>query len=109
MYLYEAKVVKIVDGDTIDLDVILGFYMTARIRFRLKGIDTPEIRGPERPEGLEAKQFVEDFLGPIGSICTVQSYKTGKYGRWIGEIWNYNNENLGDALIDNNHAERYYD
>ena len=85
MYEYKAKLIKIVDGDTIDFDLQLGFHMTARIRTRLKGIDTPEIRGEERPDGLQSKAFVEETLNSAADIV-VRTYKTGKYGRWLADI-----------------------
>jgi micrococcal nuclease len=104
MYEYKAKVVKVVDGDTVDCDVDLGFYMTARIRFRLARIDTPEIRGEERPEGLLAKQWLIDTLQKSNNEITVQTGKTGKYGRWIGEII-IGETNINDELVKTGHAE----
>jgi micrococcal nuclease len=85
MYKYKAQVVKIVDGDTVDFDVDLGFYMTAKIRTRLQDIDTPEIRGEERPQGLEAKMFVSYCLTDADII--IETTKTGKYGRWLATIF----------------------
>ena len=102
MYEYKAKLVKVVDGDTVDLDVDLGFHMTARIRFRLARINTPEVRGKEKEAGLLAKAFVLHEL--LNADIVVKTEKTGKYGRWLGEIFVEGN-NLNDALVKNNHAE----
>jgi len=85
MYEYKAKVVKIVDGDTIDFSLALGFHMTTEIRTRLKGIDTPEMRGEERYDGLISKEFVVETLGSAKEIM-VRTHKTGKYGRWLADI-----------------------
>lgn len=85
MYEYKAKVIKIVDGDTIDFDIDLGFHMTARIRTRLLGINTPEIRGKEREEGLRSKAFVVETLDKAVDV-RVKTHKTGKYGRWLADI-----------------------
>lgn len=85
MYEYKAKVVRVVDGDTIDFDLQLGFHMTARIRTRLKGIDTPEVRGKEREEGLRSKAFVIVALNDAAEVV-VRTHKTGKYGRWLADI-----------------------
>lgn len=104
MYEYKAKVIKVVDGDTVDYDVDLGFYMTARIRFRLARINTPEIRGKERPEGLAAKQWLIDTLQKSNNEITVKTGKTVKYGRWIGELI-INETNLNDELVKTGHAE----
>lgn len=86
LWHYRCELVRVVDGDTIDLDVDLGFYMTARIRVRLLDIDTPEMRGAERPDGLKAKEFVEEWFRQAEDLV-VQTRKTGKYGRWLADIW----------------------
>jgi len=79
--------VKVVDGDTIDLLVDLGFRVQLNVRVRLEGINTPEIRGPERQEGLRFKQHVVDWFHRNHNQCYLRTTKTGKYGRWLGKIW----------------------
>ena len=86
MYTYKASVVQVVDGDTIYVDVDLGFYLRQMMKLRLKGIDTPEMRGPERPEGLKAKQFVEETLAQCPAVV-VTTDKIGKYGRYVADVW----------------------
>ena len=86
MYTYKASIVRVVDGDTVYVDVDLGFYLRQVMKLRLKGIDTPEIRGPERPEGLKAKQFVVETLAQC-PVVVVKTDKIGKYGRYIAELW----------------------
>lgn len=81
-YVYIAKVVKWVDGDTVDLDVDLGFKTRRIERFRLIGIDTPE-RG--KPGFKEAKELAESIY-PIGSEIMIESMRTEKYGRWLVDI-----------------------
>ena len=111
MYDYRAEVLRWVDGDTVDLLVDLGFTVLVRQRFRLLGIDTPEVRGVEREDGLRASAFAE-ALAPVGSTVLVRSHKTGKYGRWLGEIWPLGEgsgdplPSVNDALVDAGHAER---
>lgn len=102
MYTYQASVVRVVDADTVDMDVDLGFFMTARIRFRLARINAWETRGEEREKGLSAKSFVESILWP-GRIVPIQTGKTGKYGRWIAEI-TIGDLNLSDKLVELGHA-----
>jgi micrococcal nuclease len=89
MYEYRAKLLRVVDGDTVDLQVDLGFRILHNIRVRLAGIDTPEIFGKttpgEREKGLEAKAYVEAALTSIDLV--IRTNKTGKYGRWIADIY----------------------
>lgn len=86
MYNYKATVVRVVDGDTVYLDVDLGFMTRRIIDVRLKGIDTPEIRGASREAGLKAKSFTEQALPP-GATVMVNTYKAEKYGRFLADIW----------------------
>lgn len=90
MYEYNATMVKVVDGDTFDFDIDLGFSISHRIRVRLYGVDTPEIYRPrnkiEYAHGIEAKEFVEEyFLGKTGVLNTVRD-KKGKYGRYLANF-----------------------
>ena len=86
LYKYTARVVRVIDADTIDVDVDLGFRIQSRQRLRLIGIDAPETRGPERREGLIAKRFVRSLL-PVGSLVEVWSKKEDSFGRWISVVW----------------------
>ena len=91
MFEYQSKIVKVVDGDTVDVDIDLGFGVwLKKQRIRLYGIDTPESRTrdlEEKKYGLVAKTFVETHL-PVGSIRTLTTVKdkTGKYGRILGKF-----------------------
>lgn len=108
-YYYKAIVVSVYDGDTITVDIDLGFDMWMKNKkLRLFGIDTPEIRGEERPEGLIAKQFVLDRI-PVGSKIQVKTEKdgTGKYGRYLATIYYSDGNNLNEELISSGNAEVY--
>ena len=86
IYTYRAKLVRCVDGDTADLDIDLGFYLTARIRCRLLGVDTPE-RG--KPDYKRATAMLENLIAIQSDeegYFTVLTGKTGKYGRWLVNI-----------------------
>jgi len=92
MWEYRCRYRGHYDGDTIDVTVDLGFGISHDIRLRLLNIDTPEVRGVERPEGLAAKQFVTEWIAlrSIGNDdwpLVVRTRKTGKYGRWLANIW----------------------
>jgi micrococcal nuclease len=108
VWSYRARVDRIIDGDTIDVVVDLGFRIEHTIRLRLAGVNTPEVRGEERQEGLIAKAFVEEWvesavvqneLWPI----RIETEKTGKYGRWIAVVYNTFNDCLNKALTDFGH------
>ena len=86
VYQYKAQVARVVDGDTVYVDVDLGFYLRQMMKLRLRSINTPEIRGEERPEGLRAKQFAEETLAQCPAVV-IQTYKLGKYGRYIADLW----------------------
>ena len=91
MFEYQCTIVKIIDGDTVDVDIDLGFGVwLKKQRIRLYGIDTPESRTrdlEEKKYGLVAKVFVETHL-PVGSTRTLTTVKdkTGKYGRILGKF-----------------------
>jgi len=90
MYEYKAKVINVLDGDTIDVEVDLGFNIKVKKRLRLLGIDTPEIFHPSCPEekklGLGAKSFVESLVvNNSGTIRTVKN-ETDKYGRYLADF-----------------------
>ncbi len=106
MYEYKATVVKIVDADTFDVSIDLGFKMTTEQRLRLEGVDAWEVRGEERTAGLAAKAFVVDAM-PVGSTVIVRTEKTGKYGRYIAKITLPDGRDLGETLIKQGHAEPY--
>lgn len=83
MYAYSARVIRWIDGDTVDLRVDLGFHTFVETRFRLYGIDTPE-RGQKNHD--QAKALCES-LAPIGSDVFIRTHKDpDKYGRWLADI-----------------------
>ena len=86
MYTYRAKVVRCVDGDTVDFNVDLGFHVFVKIRTRLVGVDTPE-RG--HAEYKSATLWLEELLKDQedeGGYVEIKTRKTGKYGRWLVDI-----------------------
>ena len=110
-YCYDAKVVKVYDGDTITVEVDLGFKVKTTQKIRLYGINTFEIRGEERVKGLLAKQFVVDRIkDKIIKLYTIKD-KTGKYGRYLGLVYyvdeSNNMINLNKELVQNNHGKLY--
>lgn len=111
-YVRTAKVLRVVDGDTIDLTVDLGFDVWKKERIRLARVDAPEVRGVEREAGLAAKKFVVDLLEMYPVVIVKTTKARGKYGRYIGEIEFEEIEgkrviNLSDTLLAEGHAEEY--
>lgn len=88
-YTYRAVVVSVYDGDTITVDVDCGFGVwLKKQKIRLAGINTPEVRGDERDEGLEARDALRAMLpGGRGIVISTSKDKRGKYGRWIAEVY----------------------
>ena len=112
MYEYKCKLVKVVDGDTIDIDIDLGFGVWLQNqRIRMYGIDTPESRTSddiEKVYGNAAKLFLVKWTN--SGDLTLKTFKDGKgkYGRILGEIWYAGKHNINQLLVDNHHAVRYH-
>ena len=87
MYTYKAELIRVIDGDTFDFLVELGFSIKIKIRVRLLELNTPEIRGPEREFGLRIKAVAEDWFLQSDGLCTISTKKTGKYGRWLATVY----------------------
>ena len=118
MYEYRCKIDRVVDGDTVDVDIDLGFGIWLRKeRVRLHGIDTPESRTrdlEEKKYGLAAKSYVQSFL-PVGSMQTLRTTKDdkGKFGRILGEFVVYDtvtdsSRTLNQIMIDEHYGVEYY-
>ena len=109
MYEYQATIVKIIDGDTIDVSIDLGYSCWLhKQRIRLHGIDTPESRTRNKQEkkyGLLAKKFVQEFV-PVGSTAILKTKKKGKYGRYLGDF-KVGRKWLCKELLANHHAVEY--
>ena len=110
MFEYKCVITKIIDGDTVDVDIDLGFDCWLRKqRICLYGIDTPESRTRDKQEkryGLAAKKFVMDFI-PVGSSAILKTKEKGKYGRYLGDM-KVGSKWLCKALLDNHHAVKYF-
>ena len=104
-YTYKAKIVSVYDGDTVTADIDLGFRVWIRDeKLRLSRINTPEVRGVQRPEGLISRDWLRDMiLGKEVIIKTIKD-KKGKYGRYIVEIY-FDGQNINDLLVENGLAE----
>jgi micrococcal nuclease len=113
MYQYRAKVNRIVDGDSIVLDIDLGFDAWLNNQsVRIYGIDTPESRTrdlDEKSRGLLAKKRVKELLKK-GDIITIKTFKdkSGKFGRILAEIETVDGINIGNCLLKEHLAVKYH-
>ena len=109
MYEYKAIVASIYDGDTIRVDIDLGFSIWMKNEsIRLYGLDAPEIRGSERSSGLITRDELIKLI-PIGSTITLKTIKDSKekYGRYLGIIISDTGVNVNDYLLTNQLAIEY--
>lgn len=110
-YRYNVKVTRIVDGDTVDVDIDLGFGMVyKKQRVRMMGIDTPESRTRDLEEkfyGKQSKYHLEDLLKD--QKVQLQSHDKGKFGRILGELFIDDNPlSVNQMMIKDYHAVPYF-
>ena len=118
LYQYKAKLLRVVDGDTVDALIDCGFSTFKKERIRLYGINTPECRTRDKEEkvrGLAAKARLKELLkeGKNQFIVETTIDKKGKYGRLLGSLYKNEEaaENLysyNDILVEEGHAEEYF-
>ena len=110
---YVKKVTKVVDGDTIDVDIDLGFDISFSSRVRLAGIDTPESRTTDKAEkalGLESKAYLKHAIDNAKSVVikTEKMNSSEKYGRILGWVYlDGDTESLNDKMINDGYAWGY--
>jgi len=112
LFHYKATVDRVVDGDTIDVTLDLGFDISLRGRVRFHGINAPESRtrdAVEKQAGLAAKRYVEDWVGGLENRVIIQTSldDRGKFGRILGRILNAEGECLNDEMVSLGHAKPY--
>lgn len=112
MYEYYCEVTKIVDGDTLDVEIDLGFSTKlTKQRIRMLGIDTPESRTrdlEEKSRGLLSKKFLTGIC-PVGSRIRLRSHGKGKFGRILGEIFTEeDDESINKQMCNEGYAVEYY-
>jgi micrococcal nuclease len=118
MYEYRINVVKVIDGDTVDVDIDLGFGVwMKKERVRLYGIDTPESRTRDKAEkvyGLKAKEYLKQQLKQGVPVLRTHKDAKGKFGRILGELLYIDNEetgsmvNINTKMIAEHHAVAYH-
>ena len=112
-HIYSAKLVRVVDGDTADAMIDLGFNVWVKNRIRFMGVDAWESRTrnkEEKVKGLAAKAYVKDLLenSDEGKFSII-SHGVGKYGRVLGELFVKGHEkSVNELLKENGHAYEYH-
>tara|TARA_R110002050_G_scaffold14578_1_gene45786 strand:+ start:121 stop:552 length:432 start_codon:yes stop_codon:yes gene_type:complete len=111
MYEYNCTVNRVVDGDTIDVTLDLGFSVLYKSRVRLYGIDTPESRTRDKDEkvrGLLSKEFLKQAVADEKVVLkTKLKDSRGKFGRVLAEVW-VNDHNVNQNMVEANHAVAYF-
>lgn len=104
-YNREARVINVVDGDTIDVIIDLGFHIAMEERLRLLRVDTPEKFGPTKEAGITAKEYTKSKL--LDRNVMIHTEKADSFKRWLAEVWyineageqiNFNDELLADGI-----------
>ena len=113
LYTYKGKCIKIVDGDTLDAMVDLGFSVWISITIRLDGINTPESRTKNKEEkvkGLAAKARLQEIMNSNGNEFTFISHGVEKYGRCLAEIFveSLGEKSVQQTLITEGHGKEYH-
>jgi len=117
-YIYRAKLDRVIDGDTVDALIDVGFDIWVKKRIRFMGIDTWESRTrdlEEKKKGLAAKARVVELLTEISSkpgYFRIKSHGVGKYGRVLGELFIMDSEglkyNINETLVTEGHGYEYF-
>jgi micrococcal nuclease len=109
MYKYNAKLIRVIDGDTIDALIDLGFDVWIKKRIRLYGINTPETRTrdlEEKKAGLAAEERLIALLWESDNEFVLESHGVGKYGRCLGVLF-IGETNINTLLLSEGLAEEY--
>lgn len=115
MYTYKAKLIRVIDGDTIDAEIDLGFSVYVKQRIRLYGINTPDSRSKDleiREKGISSKARLNEILTRDFIVETILN-KRGKFGRILGVVFTSNEDdgtltNINETLVKEGHALSYF-
>ena len=112
-WIYNAEVKKVIDGDTFDIVIDLGFDVLKKGRVRLYGVNTPESRTSnleEKEKGLAAKEFTDQWLIKANYQVKIETIidKNEKYGRVLAKVWDANGNCLNTDIIAAGLAREYY-
>lgn len=109
IWAYRAQLVRVIDGDTLDVVIDQGLHTHRTERLRLLGVNTPEMKGATRPAGLAAAAFVTDWLARVPFDddwpLIVRTERGDAFGRWLARVWRQHDAAcLNDTLLMVGHA-----
>lgn len=99
---HNARVTRVIDGDTFECSVDLDFGITIQITVRLFGCDAWEVHGPEKKEGLEAKDYITTLIA--GQTVELEPHKKDSFGRWLCDTW-FKRKNIITYLSDHGYLK----
>lgn len=115
-YVYRARPLRVVDGDTVYVIIDLGMRVQTTVSIRIRDVDTPELfRGDDREAGAAARTFTEDWMAnavrladdPEWSLLVATRKDKQSFNRYVADIWrSKDGRNLGDDLVTSEHATR---
>lgn len=113
VYYYNAEIKKVIDGDTFDIVIDLGFDILRKARVRLYGVNTPESRTrnlEEKKMGLASKEFTDQWLTAANHKVKIETIldKNEKYGRILARVWNESGSCLNTDIVASGLAREYY-
>jgi len=112
MFEYKVYIQRVVDGDTVDVDIDLGFgVILKKERVRIMGIDTPESRTRDKVEkkfGLASKARLKEILGKEAVLVCKEYDAKGKFGRVLGDFTTNDGRMVTDVLVEEGHAVAYF-
>lgn len=100
-WLWPANVTRVIDGDTIDVEIDTGFRTVRYERLRLFGVNCPEIHGVSHDAGLAAKKFTTDWCSVVPAGMwpfTIETFKTDVFGRWLARVWHGDRTATDDSV-----------
>ena len=107
LYTYRAFVTKVYDGDTVTVDIYCGFGIVLKKQtIRLVGINTPEVRGESKKDGIVSRDALRKKILNKWVILKTHQDKKGKFGRWLAEIW-IDGDCVNNWLLKEGYAKAY--
>lgn len=107
---FDCVILNWIDGDTVDVNVDLGFDLVLKRRVRVYGLNAPEIHSTdleEKKAGLESKVYAEKLI-PVGSVVKIIDHGQEKFGRWLGTIEFGDHQDFAKTMIETGHGKAYF-
>jgi micrococcal nuclease len=108
MFTYKALITEVYDGDTCTADIDLGFYIHHKQRLRLLGINTPELKGLSKVQGIASRDRLRELI--LGKTVYIQTQKDDAFGRWLADIYlsPVGDRSVNEQMIAEGYAVKYF-